>query len=414
MPRMVIGSMMVAVLACLRAAGQAPQPPDAPSADSSQKLSYTLKVYSREVLTDVSVTDKNGNPVTGLTEKDFLILDNGKPQQLASFDEHREQTTKLESGPATPGVFSNSLLRHPPPQVNALLFDTTTIQIVDQMYLFQQMKRFVESLPPGEPVAVFTRWGDVTLQLSAFTDDHAVLLTAIKRAIPKLQSTGAWMANDMDTLRHMMVYLNEFPGRKNLLWFTSGSNLFLNADANVNPRLTAVAKAPDRRAIYDALETERIAIYPIDPRGLMTGWPNPFQQMLMRQDAEATGGQAFMNTNGLAQAANHVVSTDGYYYTLTYSPHDLKNDGNWRRVEVKLDQKGYEMSYRRGYYDDGSNQPGQHGKTRTMLVAGAKRSRCRLTALIRSYSQRGWNLRRRAQRAPRRRDGANSGTWCGF
>jgi hypothetical protein len=44
------------------------------------------------------------------------------------------------------------------------------------------------------------------------------------------------------------------------------------------------------------------------------------QQSQMRQDAAATSGAAYYNNNGLAQAAQHVLSTDGNFYTLSYSP----------------------------------------------------------------------------------------------
>ena len=56
----------------------------ASSPGSSNQAPYTLQVNSRVVLTDVTVTDKQGNPITGLTENDFRLLDNGKPQKLAS------------------------------------------------------------------------------------------------------------------------------------------------------------------------------------------------------------------------------------------------------------------------------------------------------------------------------------------
>jgi hypothetical protein len=95
--------------------------------------------------------------------------------------------------------------------------------------------------------------------------------------------------------------------------------------------------------------------------------------MQMRQDAAATGGEAYVNTNGLALAAQHIIATDGDYYTLTYSPQDLKNNGKWHHVEVKLERKGYQLSYRHGFFDDGSNQPGPPGRTRTVLKAGARK-----------------------------------------
>jgi VWFA-related protein len=344
------------------------------SPGSSNQAPYTLQVNSRVVLTDVTVTDKQGNPITGLTENDFRLLDNGKSQKLASFEEHRQQTPQLTEASATPGRFSNDYLRHPPAQVNVLLFDTTTIGIVDQMYLFQQMKQFVNNLPAGEPVAVFTRAGPVTIELASFTEDHATLLAAIQKAIPRLQRPGAWMASDLDTLQQIAVYMYQIPGRKNLLWFTSGSNMLLGFDP-----MSVIIDPGARREIYDLLESERIAIYPIDARGLtvVSGREALLirQQMQMRQDAAATGGAAYVNTNGLAQAAQQILATDGNYYSLSYTPNDLKSNSKWHRVEVKLVSAHYELSYRHGYFDDGSNrpQPARETRTRTALRAGGNK-----------------------------------------
>lgn len=365
----------VLALAAVTAIPAAAQTAGAP--ESASQAPYTLQVKARVVLTDVSVTDKHGNPVTGLTEDDFRILDNGKPQRPASFEEHREQMAKLAQASAAPGRFSNDYLRHPPPQVNVILFDTTTIGVVDQMYLFQQMKRFVESLPANEPAAVFTRWGDVAVELAGFTDDHQVLMAAIRRAIPRLQQPGAWMASDLDTLQQMALYLHQIPGRKNLLWFTGGARLFLTQDPGGIPSDPAMDPAA-RRAVYDMLEAERIAIYPIDARGLTVVFGGAAmavaaQQMQMRQDAAATGGAAYVNTNGLAQAAQHILATDGDYYTLTYSPNDLRDDAKWHRVEVKLARRDVQLSYRHGYFDDGANRQGPSGDTRTVLRPGGNK-----------------------------------------
>jgi hypothetical protein len=72
--------------------------------NSSNQAPYTLQVNSHVVLTDVTVTDTLGNPVTGLTERDFRILDNGKPQELSSFEEHRQQISTFQEASATPGT----------------------------------------------------------------------------------------------------------------------------------------------------------------------------------------------------------------------------------------------------------------------------------------------------------------------
>jgi hypothetical protein len=83
------------------------------------------------------------------------------------------------------------------------------------------------------------------------------------------------------------------------------------------------------------------------------------QHIVMNQDAEATGGRAYYDNNGLAAIAQRVLNTDGDYYTLAYAPDDLHQDSKWHKVMVKVgEDKGlyhlsyYHLSYRRGYYDD--------------------------------------------------------------
>jgi VWFA-related protein len=329
---------------------------------------YTFRVNSRVVLTDVSVTDSRGNPVRGLTEADFRIFDNGRPQSIGSFEEHTAQPAPAgEFDQASAGnVFSNDFAAHPPPVVNVLLIDTTTISLVDQMYLYEQMTRFVRDLPPDEPVAVFLRSGAVVLPIQSFTTNKALLLTAIRESIPHFRTPGYWYRTGEQTLWQIAMYLSQVPGRKNILWFSGGSNLFLSPD----PAVTEVPRQP----LYDMLEKRRIALYPIDARGLVAAFGEGAmvigsQQMLMAQDAEATGGRAFYNTNGLAQAAQRILNTDGDYYTLSYAPDDLRQDGKWHKVTVKVDggKIRCQLSYRRGYYDDGQNNATPEPAMRTLL-----------------------------------------------
>ncbi len=336
----------------------------------------TFQVNTRIVLTDVTVTDKYGNPVRGLKEQDFRIFDNRNPQKLDSFEEHLEKATPSFELPTTPsGVYTNAAMLHPPALVNVILIDTTTISLVDQMYLYEELRKFVQKLPAGEPVAIFCRAGQMTLLLQEFTSDHAKLMKAIRQAVPHFQEPDAEYASGFDTLRQVGFYLSQVPGRKNILWFTGGSNLVLETDPD-NPLPPMYEQL--RQETYDLLEKERIALYPIDARGLVA-FSGPalgviralgVQHMLMSEDAEATGGQAWFNTNGLAQAAERILATDGDYYTLAYSPDDLRGNGKWHNVEVKLVEGRYHLSYRHGYFDDGGNGTAPPGKTRTLLRAG--------------------------------------------
>src|ERR1700722_151659 len=238
-------------------------------AQSPGPSGFTLHTRARVVLTDVTVTDKNGNPVHNLSRSAFHIFDNKNPQDIASFEEHiGAQTTVIPTAaPSAPHTFSNDFLLHPPPVFNVIVLDTVTINIVDQMYLNEQLTHFINALPPQNSLAIFVHGGEFTLLLQNFTTDHSLLLAAIHKAIPILPMPGAWSYNSLQAMQQIAIYLGQLPGRKNVLWFSSGSNLLLRPDAsNIPPSIDYYAL----RVIYDELEASRIALYPIDARGLET------------------------------------------------------------------------------------------------------------------------------------------------
>lgn len=163
-----------------------------------------------------------------------------------------------------------------------------------------------------------------------------------------------------------MAHLEGLPGRKNVLWFSGVSRLYLRADASVLPI------GENLQPIYDELNTNRIALYPIDARGLTIGasMGNTMQHMQMREMAAATGGLAFFNTNDLGKVAGRVLATDRDFYTLTYAPHEVKLDNRWHKVRVHVDGP-YTLSYRQGYFDDGSTlKTTDHTKARQLLAGG--------------------------------------------
>jgi VWFA-related protein len=331
---------------------------------------YTLHTNARVVLTDVTVTDSRGNPVRGLDRTAFHILDNNRPQELVSFEEHNGAQTPLPAAsPSAPHTFSNDFLLHPPPVFNVLVLDTSTINIIDQMYLNEELTHFIQELPAGGWLAIYVHAGEFTLLLQNFTSDHALMLAALHEAIPKLQRPGAWRFNELDGLQQIAVYLAQLPGRKNVLWFGGGSNLFLRADANTLPI------GENLRALYDQLEASRIAIYPIDVRGpsLVSDLRINFTHMQMEDEAKATGGRAFYNNNGIAEISTKIFATDANFYTLSYSPEDFRLDNKWHRVKVRVDGTPYTLSYRTGYYGDGINSTPTPKTSRTILRADGEK-----------------------------------------
>src|ERR1700677_2943543 len=66
----------------------------------------TLKVYSRETIVDVTVTDSKGDPVHGLKQEDFTVKEDGKPQPIRSFEEFGSQTVP-DQPKLPPNVYTN-------------------------------------------------------------------------------------------------------------------------------------------------------------------------------------------------------------------------------------------------------------------------------------------------------------------
>jgi len=54
------------------------------------------------VLVDVVVTDHNDEPIAGLQKEDFEVFEKGKPQAIASFEEHKGASLNQAEMPSLP------------------------------------------------------------------------------------------------------------------------------------------------------------------------------------------------------------------------------------------------------------------------------------------------------------------------
>ncbi|MDI3255458.1 MAG: VWA domain-containing protein [Bacillota bacterium] len=350
-----------------------------PSQQKPEQTPYTFQTNTRVVLTDVTVTDAKDNPVKGLPESVFHIFDNHQPQTILSFEEHSD-TPPLSALPSgRPGVYTNDYLLHLPPAVNVLLIDIANLEIPEQMYLNDQLTKFLHEEKDLPPLALYLRAGSGCFLVQNFTTDRKLLLEALHKAIPRFPPPGREYLSEFDTLHQIALSLLQVPGRKNILWFSGGSTLYLFPDFLSNTLTAQDAEA--WRALYDELDEERIAVFPIDARGLMVGggFPgsNPVisQHLAMEQTAKATGGEAYFNSNGLKEIAAHLLETDSNYYTLTYSPHELHFDNRWHNVRVSVSTGAYHLGYRSGYFADGSlpATPETTSSTRTRLLANGEK-----------------------------------------
>ncbi len=341
------------------------------SSTSTQQPVYTLHANKRVVLTDVTVTDRQGNPIHGLNASAFQILDNGKPQNLASFEEHSGAPVESVPSAATkPGMYSNDFLQHPPPVYNVLLIDLVSVRNLPyQMSLHYELTQFLNHLQAGEPLAIYMRWGPYLMLLQNVTSNHALLLAAVNRALPRFPShEGSRILSEVGLIHELALDLGKLPGRKNVFWFCGdvGGDPF-------RPDPTTLSGYSDLRPNYDELEAGRIAIYPIDARGLFEPghmWAAMWSEHLtMTNVAEATGGRAIYNRNFVAEITQHLIDASNDFYTLSYSPHDFRYDNSWHKVKVTVNKKSYFLSYRHGYFADG-NDP--RNKAEDLEPAGSR------------------------------------------
>src|SRR5579862_8344552 len=72
---------------------------------------YTFRTFSELVLVNVTVRDRKGNLVRGLTANDFTVLEDGKPQHIASFDIENTEAA-LPASAAGQGLHCRDRTRH--------------------------------------------------------------------------------------------------------------------------------------------------------------------------------------------------------------------------------------------------------------------------------------------------------------
>ena len=98
------------------------------------------------VLVDVVATDSYGNPAHDLKAGDFTVLDNGKPQSIAAFDELRPDGKPRPAAPLNlpDNVYTNYVSRREPGALTVLLFDSLNADRQDLPNARQKMLNFLK------------------------------------------------------------------------------------------------------------------------------------------------------------------------------------------------------------------------------------------------------------------------------
>ncbi len=313
--------VLVFLLPCLchaeSAAANAPGSVPQAASQNSTANTPVLKVRSDLVLVDVVVT-RNGEPVKGLTSDKFHVSENGKEQDLRVFEVH-EQSTPAANAPAAkapdlaPNNYTDFTPYPPSSAVNVLLLDALNTQSADQAYVRKQVLAYLNKIPPGTRMAVFSLSSQLRL-IQGFTADASLLAKAvsykddIKKSTPEdAQSAdavflaaqnlselagshhgghaalgnAAQIAENRDNLKSSSTddqeqmtltalgqiarYLSAIPGRKNLIWFSGSFPMFIDRGPNTARR----DYVKDVRETDRLLAAARIAVYPVDAHGLI-------------------------------------------------------------------------------------------------------------------------------------------------
>ena len=179
----------------------------------------SFRSSTRLVELSVVVTDRDRNPVPGLTAADFQIFDDGKPQKGELFSVEGSSTaTPARPAPPRPArEFSNKV-----PDIGSvtiILYDQLNTPDVVRMNVREHVARFLEQIRPDDRVGLYVLDGDGQLRVAHdFTSDASALVRAVSRLRGNI-STALAGEEDAERLEAEIADLfgsemRESPGRR--------------------------------------------------------------------------------------------------------------------------------------------------------------------------------------------------------
>jgi Ca-activated chloride channel family protein len=308
-------------LAVATAHAQVPKPPwasgsttpaksSSTSTDNSTSQTADLKVDVKLVNVFVTVTDQNGAPVANLTEGNFHLLENGKPQKISVFD--KESALPLSI---------------------VLNIDTSLSTRKDLGLELNSAKRFAHAILRAQDALCLYEFSEVVDEVVPFTSD----LKRIDHGIDHVHPGAATAMYDALYLGSQALDTRQ--GRKVMVVITDGGDTVSRVDYK-----EAVRAAQEAEAIIYS-----IIVVPIEASaGRDTGGEHALIQL-----SEDTGGKYFYAESmpQLDEAFKKISDELRTQYLLAYYPSDRFSDSNFRRIEVKVDNAaGLNVRHRAGYY----------------------------------------------------------------
>ena len=260
----------------------------------------------------VTVVDKKGEYLADLSAEDFEIVEDGQKQTLKYF----ARGTDIENGPE---------------MHVGLLFDTSASMTDDIKLSRSSAVKFLNTLSDAQ---------DMTL---VDFDTEVRVAKYGQRDFPRMVERIRARTPDGETALYdaMGVYLDgasEDEGRKILVLYTDGGDT--HSTISFGDLMTLIRASDVTVYSVGFLEHSRGRIE---------------ERAHLQQIAEATGGQAFFPSTMKDVEASYdkVVAQIRAQYSLAYSSTNTKQDGAWRKVEIRVtrpDLKGAKILSRRGYF----------------------------------------------------------------
>jgi Ca-activated chloride channel family protein len=262
----------------------------------------------------VTAVDRKGELVTNLTRNDFEIREDGDPQAIEYFarGDDIEERPELHLG---------------------LLFDTSGSMGEDVKMSRTAAVKFLNALPDAEDMTLV----DFDTEVRVTRYGQADFPRMVER-IRKRQPDG-WTAF-YDAIGVYLDGANGQTGRKVLVLYTDGGDT--RSTMNYSEMMNLV-KASD------------VIVYAIGFLEHQLSSQRHDQRMRLHQISDTTGGQAFFPSRAeeLDDMYQKIVDELRGHYSLGYSSTNKKQDGTWRKVEVRLtrpDLKGLKLRTRKGYF----------------------------------------------------------------
>jgi VWFA-related protein len=240
------------------AAAPAPAPGDVPNGG-------TIRRETRVVLVDTVVTDKKGNYVRDLTQKDFKVFEDNKEQRVVSFSAEND-TTPQSAGQR---------------RYLILFFDNSTMDAPEQIQARGAASKFIDANASSDHLMAVVDFGGSLRIVQNFTANAANLQSAVSgikssavdpNAVQPvtIASTGISSLSTAEAdfgarsmllaVRSLAKNLRSVPGRKMLVLFSGGFPLTSEAESELT-------------ATIDTCNKANVAIYALDARGLVATAP---------------------------------------------------------------------------------------------------------------------------------------------